>query len=302
MYISQKQINNQIMAINFPAFVFFSVDNSISKDRSELLENNICFEMTSLTDAITKIDALIEALKSNSFTSSKSSQNNSSHRIAPAQPPPHVAAKPAQSKKEIQGDNAGQEKAVRKKQQPKQKTGGGTEQADSPLDTFRKARIVVARVNQVLEHPESDKLYITQVQTGQDQTRQIVAGLKKYIDIEQLQDSLVCVILNLKAAKLAGQLSEGMILAASSKDGTMVKPLRPSPDAQPGDAIYLEGTSGVPLEEEYPKILKSGPWAKILEGLRVKNEKACFMGLPFLVGKEQKNVDASGMPDESTIN
>ena len=44
---------------------------------------------------------------------------------------------------------------------------------------------------------------------------QVVAGLKKFVKVEELEGTKVCVILNLKPAKLAGQVSEAMILAGS---------------------------------------------------------------------------------------
>ena len=43
----------------------------------------------------------------------------------------------------------------------------------------------------------------------------MVAGLQKYVPAAELEGSLVVTVLNLKAAKLAGELSEAMILAAS---------------------------------------------------------------------------------------
>ena len=61
---------------------------------------------------------------------------------------------------------------------------------------------------------------------------QIVAGLRKHISNDELLGRRVAVILNLKTAKLAGEASEGMILAAVSKGeqfehGELVKPLVP---------------------------------------------------------------------------
>ena len=66
---------------------------------------------------------------------------------------------------------------------------------------------------------------------------QIIAGLRQHIAAAELTDRRVCVILNLKTAKLAGEASEGMILAAVHKGkqyekGELVKPL-----SVPGDLI-----------------------------------------------------------------
>lgn len=61
---------------------------------------------------------------------------------------------------------------------------------------------------------------------------QIVAGLRKSISKDELLGKQVVVILNLKTAKLAGEMSEGMILAAVQKgeqynNGELVRPLSP---------------------------------------------------------------------------
>ena len=66
---------------------------------------------------------------------------------------------------------------------------------------------------------------------------QVIAGLRKHVTIDQLLNHLVVVILNLKPAKLAGKLSEAMILAAvhAQEDGTeLVSPLQP-----PGESLLV---------------------------------------------------------------
>lgn len=57
-------------------------------------------------------------------------------------------------------------------------------------------------------------------------SRQVVAGLKQHISREELTGRLVALVLNLKPAKLAGELSEAMILAA---DHTAVSRSTPCP-------------------------------------------------------------------------
>lgn len=51
-----------------------------------------------------------------------------------------------------------------------------------------------------------------------------MAGLKKFVTKEELEGKKVCTILNLKTAKLAGQVSEAMILAGSvaTEDGSEI--------------------------------------------------------------------------------
>ena len=62
--------------------------------------------------------------------------------------------------------------------------------------------------------------------------QQIIAGLRKHVSKEGLLGKTVAVIANLKTAKLAGETSEGMILAAVCKGdeydhGELVRPLQP---------------------------------------------------------------------------
>ena len=61
---------------------------------------------------------------------------------------------------------------------------------------------------------------------------QIIAGLRKHVSKDELLNKAVAVVANLKAAKLAGETSEGMILAVVCKGeqynhGELVKPLQP---------------------------------------------------------------------------
>lgn len=68
-------------------------------------------------------------------------------------------------------------------------------------------------------------------------TLQVIAGLKKHVKKEELENSLVVLILNLKPAKLAGQLSEAMVLAGVSPlpgGGELVRAVRP-----PGDSLLV---------------------------------------------------------------
>jgi tRNA-binding EMAP/Myf-like protein len=82
----------------------------------------------------------------------------------------------------------------------------------------------VGLVLSVSDHPISEKLYVCKVEVAPGETRQVVAGLKKFVHEYELERRKVCVILNLKPAKLAGQVSEAMILAGSvpTPDGSEI--------------------------------------------------------------------------------
>lgn len=67
---------------------------------------------------------------------------------------------------------------------------------------------------QVWLHPEADKLYCEEIDVGEDAPREIASGLRQHYDIEAMQDRKVLVVCNLKAAKIVGFSSNGMVLAA----------------------------------------------------------------------------------------
>ena len=70
------------------------------------------------------------------------------------------------------------------------------------------------------EVPKSKKLLCSQVRIG-SQTKQIVSGIKKYYSAEEMVGKKVMVLVNLKPAKLAGVLSEGMLLCAEDAEGNL---------------------------------------------------------------------------------
>ena len=70
------------------------------------------------------------------------------------------------------------------------------------------------------EVPKSKKLLCSKVKVG-SQIRQIVSGIKKYYSAEEMVGKKVMVLVNLKPAKLAGVLSEGMILCAEDAEGNL---------------------------------------------------------------------------------
>jgi len=244
---------------------------------------------SALQDALNKVELLIGQLQNGNFVNTG-------------------AALPAPDK--IVPDSKAQVKSTKAAAVPKGKpakakagSGGGGSGAviERSPDLLAKAHLAAARVISVIEHPNSDKLYITTLDIGNDQTRQVVAGLRKYIAAEDLQGSLVAVVLNLKAAKLGGELSEGMILASSEPEGVgegRVKPLVPHASSAPGDQVRLQGHDA-PDPAGYPKTLKGDHWRKIVPSLTVIGGVACFDGKPLATSAGL--VGAPSFPDKSTI-
>ena len=102
-------------------------------------------------------------------------------------------------------------------------------------DDFAKLQFVVGEVISCEEVKKSKKLLLFQVKVG-DQTRQIVSGIKKWYKPEDLIGKKVMVLLNLKPAKLAGLMSEGMLLSAEDPDGN-VRLIHPSDEMPAGSEI-----------------------------------------------------------------
>ena len=97
------------------------------------------------------------------------------------------------------------------------------------IEDFDKIDLRVGEIIEAKKAENSKKLLIFKVKSGNSE-RQIVSGIAKYYSPEEMLGKKVIYIANLKPAKLAGNISEGMLLAAEDKDGniamlTVDKPL-----------------------------------------------------------------------------
>ena len=88
------------------------------------------------------------------------------------------------------------------------------------FDDFGKLQFQVGKIIACEEVKKSKKLLCSKVQIG-SQVRQIVSGIKAHYSAEEMVGKRVMVVTNLKPAKLAGILSEGMILCAEDADGNL---------------------------------------------------------------------------------
>ncbi len=92
--------------------------------------------------------------------------------------------------------------------------------AEITIDEFDKMQLQIGEILSCEEVPKSKKLLCSQVKIA-DRTLQIVSGIKNYYTPEQMVGKKVVVVTNLKPAKLAGMLSEGMLLCAEDDEGTL---------------------------------------------------------------------------------
>ena len=102
--------------------------------------------------------------------------------------------------------------------------------AEIGFDDFMKMQFQVGEIIACEEVKKSKKLLCSQVKVG-SQVKQIVSGIKAHYTPEEMVGKKVMVLVNLKPAKLAGVLSEGMLLCAEDAEGTLalMTPEKPMP-------------------------------------------------------------------------
>jgi len=112
-------------------------------------------------------------------------------------------------------------------------------------DPFSKLDLRVAKIIDVKDHPQADKLYLMQLDLGPLGKRIIVAGIKPCYSKEELNGKSIIIVTNLKSATIRGIQSKGMLLAAEDDQGD-VSLLDPK-DATPGTEIFVEGIPREPV-------------------------------------------------------
>ena len=120
-------------------------------------------------------------------------------------------------------------KEVEKRHPKVEKTAEAEEAADAEplthkeaidIDAFGALEFRVGKIIKCEAVEKSKKLLCSQVQIG-NEVKQIVSGIRKFYSPEEMVGQTVMVVCNLKPAKLAGVLSEGMLLCAEDKDGNL---------------------------------------------------------------------------------
>ena len=96
-----------------------------------------------------------------------------------------------------------------------------TEDPRIGINDFTKIELRVAKVLEASEIEGADRLLKLQIDLGSEK-RQLVAGIKKSYTPEQLVGKHIVVVANLKPARLRGEESQGMLLAAQTDDGPVL--------------------------------------------------------------------------------
>lgn len=89
-------------------------------------------------------------------------------------------------------------------------------------EDFKKLDLRVGKILEIENHPNADKLYLLKVDLGEENPRQIVAGLKPYYKREQLLNKKAIFVANLEPAIIRGIKSNGMILAVDDNKGSVI--------------------------------------------------------------------------------
>jgi len=119
------------------------------------------------------------------------------------------------------------------------------EPAATPADVLFNEKIALktARIVKIERHPDAEKLYIETLDDGSGTERVIVSGLVPYLSEEELLGKSIVIADNLKARKMRGVESRGMLLAGdwTDADGKEHVEVLDSSWAAPGTPVILEG-------------------------------------------------------------
>ena len=115
---------------------------------------------------------------------------------------------------------AAQKAASGQKEEPEEPVIDIEPKAEITFEDFEKMQFQVGEIIACEPVKKSKKLLCSQVKIG-SQVKQIVSGIKAHYSAEEMVGKKVMVLVNLKPAKLAGVLSEGMILCAEDENGEL---------------------------------------------------------------------------------
>ena len=102
------------------------------------------------------------------------------------------------------------------------------------FDDFKKVEIITARIEKVRDHPNADKLFILEVNTGETK-KELVAGIKNSYAKEDLVGKDIVMINNLEPAVIRGVGSKGMLLAVQGEKGVSI--IMPDRTVKPGSKV-----------------------------------------------------------------
>ncbi len=104
-------------------------------------------------------------------------------------------------------------------------------------DDFAKLELRVATVLECKPHENADKLLVLQIDLGNGEHRQICAGLRSHYQPEQLIGKQIVVVANLAPRQMRGEVSQGMLLAATDPATNQVIVVTPGDPVAAGSKV-----------------------------------------------------------------
>lgn len=166
------------------------------------------------------------------------------------------------------------------------KEGGNGEVLEYP-DDFSKVDIRVGYIVKVWTHAAADRLFCEEIDVGEERPRQIASGLREHYQLSEMEGRKVLVVCNLKAAKIAGFESQGMVLAASShENGGKVVLVDAPAEARVGERVALGNATydlGAFPAMSATQLKKRKAWEAVAAGLETDKEGvAVFNGATLM--------------------
>ena len=145
----------------------------------------------------------------------------------------------------------------------------------------------VGEIKSCEKHPDSDKLLVEQIDVGEEAPRQICSGIGQFFKPDEVVGRKVVIVSNLKARKMAGTSSEGMLLCASQRDGDDLSALDlvEAPEGAPvGERVIVELADEEHGDAAPPnKVGKKKLYEKVAGDLKTNAEgSVCFKDSPFM--------------------
>ena len=150
---------------------------------------------------------------------------------------------------------------------------------------FSRLDLRVGKIIKVEAQADSEKLFNEEIDIGNGEIRQISSGLRPYIPIEAIKDRNVIVFCNLKARKLAGKDSYGMVLCASNDDHSKIEVLIPPEGSKAGDQVIVDN---IPkgMTEDINISKKKNPWEGVQPNLTTNEGfEVMYEGKPLKTDK-----------------
>jgi methionyl-tRNA synthetase len=145
----------------------------------------------------------------------------------------------------------------------------GQKEAALDQSEFTKIEIRVGQIVKVWNHPDADKLFCEEIDIGEESgARLIASGLREHYSLEEMLGKKVLVVCNLKAAKIVGFNSNGMVLAAKGEG--KVELVTPPDDAPIGERVFIDGLTGEPATSAQVK--KKKIWETVAKELRTTEQ------------------------------